>query len=150
MRELARKIHEQNQARQEWQQHDSPHTIATQIAEEAQELVDAVDNYDALPNGVFEIASEIGDILYLALKFCNDMGLDPEEAVKLKLMRNAIKYPDHFSSNGWEYPLSQKLSKDLYQAMGGDAAFFKWYEQTMPLEGTVSVDGNSGTIYHND
>lgn len=121
------KILEQNRNRQTWVETDTPAAIADHIQEESTELVDAIKHFDTLPNGEYSIISEVGDILYLTLKFCGDMGIDPTQAVELKLLRNSLKYPDHFASNGWDYHKARELSKSLWEALGGDNAFYLWH-----------------------
>jgi len=96
------------------------------IRDEAQELVDAIDQFPVKQDAEAQVVSEVGDILYLALRFCLAMGIDPKEAVEMKLQRNSVKYPDHFSSNGWGYEKSRAMSKSLWDHMGGDHRFFEW------------------------
>jgi NTP pyrophosphatase (non-canonical NTP hydrolase) len=127
---LQKQIARQNQNRQTWSEHDDPSSLAKQIREESDELVTSVENFDLLPNGVFEVASELGDVLYLALKMCNDLGLDPAQVVELKLMRNAAKYPDALLNNGWDYDTARVASKELWNHLGGDSAFYHWYLQS--------------------
>jgi NTP pyrophosphatase (non-canonical NTP hydrolase) len=123
----------QNEHRQTWSENDSPDSLARQIREEADELVHSISQYDVQPNGTYEVIGEIGDVLYLTLKLCADLGLDPAQAVELKVARNSAKYPDHFSSNGWSYEQAQALSRSLWQALGGDGAFYLWHSLYFPL-----------------
>jgi phosphoribosyl-ATP pyrophosphohydrolase len=125
--DLLHQIALQNQNRREWVEHDTPHALAKQIHEEAEELVTAIENYDSLPQGVFEVASEVGDILYLTLKLCHDLGLDPAQVTEMKLLRNGAKYTDTFHNNGWGYDKAREMSKSLWDHLGGDATFWEWY-----------------------
>lgn len=98
------------------------------IRDEAQELVDAVDSFPVLQDAENQVVSEIGDILYLTYRLCLAMDIDPEEAVRMKIQRNAIKYPDHFNSNGWDYETAREKSRSFWESIGGDHAFFRWLE----------------------
>lgn len=136
----------QQAARRQWQDHDTPEGVARMLQDEAEELVEAIVLYDVIDKGPYEVVSEVGDILYLALRFCSEMGIDPADALELKLLRNAVKYPDTFSSNGWNYNQSRDLSKSLYSHMGGDKAFFEWHSQQIPIE----EDETTKTVYQID
>lgn len=127
-------VNAQQEARKQWQEHDDAESVARMIEEEAGELVDSIVNYDVEDKGPYEVVSEIGDILYLTLRFCSEIGIDPADALELKLLRNAVKYPDTFSSNGWDYGQARDLSKSMYSHMGGDRAFFEWHSENIPLE----------------
>lgn len=134
---MAQRVQSQNENRREWSSHDTPENLAEQILEESGELVDAIRNFDALPHAEYEVVSEVGDILYLALKFCVEMGIDPAQAVELKLARNSVKYPDEFHSNGWDYDKAREVSKSLWEHLGGDDAFFLWHSLLYPVDETT-------------
>lgn len=148
MNELAQHIATQNGNRREWTIHDTPTVIEAYTLEEAQELTDAISLFFLIENPDFEIASEIGDVGYLCLKYQSAFGelpesmigawmfaqetaelagLDMATCIEMKIERNSIKYPDHFSSNGWGYDMAREKSKTLYKTMGGDKAFYRWY-----------------------
>lgn len=133
MKEQLQKVIEQNNTRREWRENDTPDGLATMIFEEAQELVDAMKEA-AVTDDPYAIVSEIGDVLYLTLKLCGSIGIDPTEALDLKLLRNSVKYPDTFHSNGWGADEAKRLSKSMYRAMGGDQVFFDWHSSVFPLE----------------
>jgi len=119
---LMERIHEQNEQRALWQEHDSPEILGSMIVEEAQELQEAIENVGE----VFEVVSEIGDVLYLVLKLCYDLGIRPEDAVQMKILRNDLKYPADLNSHG-DYPTARQQSKDVWEALGGDVAFSHAY-----------------------
>lgn len=144
MKELTAKVSSQNHNRREWAKNDTPESVAHQIVEESQELVEAIANFDTHRDAEYSVISEIGDVLYLALKLCGDLGIDPAEAVELKLLRNSAKYPDYFSSNGWGYEQSREMSKSLWQHLGGDHAFFMWHALVYPLK--EPVDGQNSVV----
>lgn len=134
MKRLVEKIAQQNESREQWVNTDTPSTLAEHIVTEANELVEAIENYDCLPDGVYGVVSEIGDVLYLALKLCHDLGIDPTDAVELKLLRNSVKYPDYAQSNGWDYQTAATLSRALWTTLGGDKRFYEWHSQHYPIE----------------
>lgn len=126
---FADKIHTQRQAREEWKA-QTPEQLSAGIMEEAGELLEAIQN--GMP--AIEVASEIGDVLWLTLGLCAELGIVPEDAVEMKIVRNAIKYPDAFLSNGWETDQAMQLSKDQYDHSGGDESFYNWYSETFPID----------------
>ena len=67
------------------------------ILTESQELVDAI-NESMVTGDVFSVASELGDVLYVALRLCDELGLDPADVVEMKVKRNSMKYPDAIMS----------------------------------------------------
>ncbi|MCK5566061.1 MAG: nucleotide pyrophosphohydrolase [Planctomycetes bacterium] len=63
-----------------------------EIAEHFQWLTD--DQSRALPNDkMVEVKDEIGDAMILLLNLSDKLGIDPVEAAKEKLKKNAEKYP---------------------------------------------------------
>lgn len=119
-------IREQNEKRQLWEGNDDPTELAQMIQEEAVELVDSI-NEAMVTDNVFEVASEIGDVMYLLLRLCDSIGIDPIQAAEMKVVRNAVKYPDHVMSNGRNYQEAKEASKRFWDSMGGDAAFSHAY-----------------------
>lgn len=133
MTEMMERVQFQTEGKQLWKETDGPEEIVEMLAEETQELKEAVQE-SMLSGDVFNVASEIGDVLYLALKFCSAVGLVPEDVVKLKILRNDLKYPSDMNSFG-EYGKQRKLSKEFWEAMGGDGAFSHAY-----LEAFANMD----------
>lgn len=153
---LEHQIVKQNEARREWVIHDTQETLASMIREERAELDFAIEHFDFIQNPDFEVASEVGDVGYLALKYraehgnlppelqadfdfareiAERVGLDMSECIEMKLLRNAVKYPDTFSSNGWGYQDARRHSKSLYQVFGGDKRFYQWYDAYLHDDG---------------
>ena len=153
MTEMMNRVAQQTEKKELWVENDAPDLVAEMIVEEAQELVTAVQ--EALLSGdVFSVASEIGDVLYLALKFCHQLGLVPEDTVKLKLLRNDMKYPSDLNSNG-DYAEQRRQSKDMWTAMGGDESFSHAYlEMFADMEEVPEANqfalalGQSGSGHH--
>lgn len=124
IRELGRRVHEQTLKKDNWKDHDDPYVIAQMIRAESDELVEAIEQ----DGEAFDIGSEIGDVLYLALKLCQELGFQPDQLVEMKMLRNDMKYPTDVNSNSGGYHEAAKKSKIMWEAMGGDKAFYMAYE----------------------
>lgn len=81
------------------------------IQTEARELDQAINEENPL-----EVASELGDILYLLCRVSGMTGIDLLDAVEMKLARNELKY---------NCMLSKDDGRTIYKKMGGDDAFFQ-------------------------
>lgn len=125
MTETMYRVAEQTEQKKLWEAHDVPELIVDMIIEEAVELKDAVQE-SMLSGDVFNVASEVGDILYLALKFCHAVGLVPEDVVDMKIVRNDLKYPNYLNSHG-SYEEQREKSREMWKALGGDKAFSHAY-----------------------
>lgn len=149
---LMERVHEQSENKKLWKDNDDPHLVAKMIVEEGGELIEAI-NHD---EEAFAVASEIGDVLYLTLKLCAQLGIKPEDAVEMKLLRNDMKYPTDLNSYGDDYRGAREASKKMWQAMGGDIAFSHAYlelmgqEEAEPISGSIRVEQPSGTVYASD
>lgn len=145
---LSQHIAEQNTNRREWSIHDTPAVIEAYTLEEKQELADAISLFYLIENPDFEVASEIGDVGYLCLKYQEAYGELPEtmvaawsfaqetadlvglsvfDCIKLKVMRNSWKYSDYMMNNGYGYEEAVKLSKETWARFGGDKKFYEIY-----------------------
>lgn len=154
MSEMMHRVVQQSEQKQLWVEHDSPEIIAEMIAEETEELKQAIQE-SMLSGDVFNVASEIGDVLYLALKFCHAVGLSPDDVVQLKILRNDLKYPSDMNSHG-DYETQRRRSKDMWTAMGGDEAFSHAYLEMFaemeeePITNPLAVAmGQNGNGHHN-
>jgi hypothetical protein len=137
----------QTESRHTWKEYDTTERIEAMIHAEFQELQEALE-LASIGGGLFEVASELGDILYLAIKLEHDrgrfgrrttsmiaealtiadmIGLDINQCVETKAIRNGSKYPHHFSDNGYSYYEGIELSKKMWELMGGDFAFSHAY-----------------------
>lgn len=155
MSETMLRVAEQTEQKKLWKEHDDPEQIANMIGEEVKELQDAIQE-SMLSGDVFNVASEIGDVLYLALKFCHSVGLVPEDVVDLKIVRNDLKYPNDLNSYG-DYATQRKKSKDMWTAMGGDVAFshayldvFSQEEETKPQTFAQALASTNGNGHHQE
>lgn len=84
----------------EWSPFHDPKNLSMAVASEAGELVQELRwipnaESDAHCHGPARerIVDEVGDVLITTLLFCDRIGLDPAEAVRKKLNKNAEKYP---------------------------------------------------------
>lgn len=84
-----------------WQPFHSPKNLAMGIAVEAAELMecflwlDLPASYDTAkePAKREAIADEMADVFCYLLNLSNVLGIDLSEALKAKLVKNAVKYP---------------------------------------------------------
>lgn len=104
----------------------SPEELASQIAQEAQELVEEIQ--ESLVTGdVVNVVGEIGDLYILLAQLCSDLGINPVDAFEMKILRNQYKYPDYTMNNGYSTEEAKRLSKESWKMMGGDIAFSHIY-----------------------
>lgn len=78
-----------------WKKHDTPSALAKSIIIEAAELLENYQWEDTNPN-LENVEEELADVLIYALAMCSDLGLDPEDIIKKKLIKNEVKYPKIF------------------------------------------------------
>lgn len=148
--QLAWRIDLQNKNRALWEIHDTPQRLEEMFNAEAQEMRECEDNFFLKPNADFEMVSEVGDVGYLFLRYMKAFGDPPEamsrqlteainisarcnftmtQAVEMKLIRNAVKYPDSFFDATQDFDQGVRDSRSLWKALGDDEAFFSWYSQ---------------------
>jgi NTP pyrophosphatase (non-canonical NTP hydrolase) len=85
----------------DWKQFHTPRNLAAALAIEAGELQEAllwkddgeVREFAASRGGHGTLSDEIADVLIYAMLFCESAGIDPEAAIRIKLKKNAEKYP---------------------------------------------------------
>lgn len=83
----------------DWDQFHSPKNLATALSVEAAELLEhfqwLTDQQSrTLPQDRLDkVGEEIADVLLYLLQLTDKLGIDPIEAAKKKLSRNAEKYP---------------------------------------------------------
>ena len=88
MNEWAKVINFDVEAKPVMMENNTPERVVMMIGEELAELKEAVD----LEQGATEVGSEIGDILYLTLFLCEQLGFQPEDLLAMKRVRNELKY----------------------------------------------------------
>ena len=83
----------------DWNQFHSPKNLATALSVEAAELLEhfqwlTEEQSRTLPQDrLDQIGEEIADVLLYLAQLSDKLGIDPMEAAKRKLLRNAEKYP---------------------------------------------------------
>jgi len=75
-----------------WRNHDTPQALAKSIIIEAAELLENYQWEDTSPN-LTNVEEELADVLIYSLAMCSDLGIDPEEIIRKKLVKNEEKYP---------------------------------------------------------
>lgn len=104
----------------------SPLELADQILEEAQELIIEI-NSALLTGNAFLVAGEIGDLYLLLAQLSYDIGIDPADAIQMKLLRNQYKYGDYVMNNGYSQTEARKMSKQVWSEFGSDQKFSHTY-----------------------
>jgi len=85
----------------DWQQFHTPRHLSSALSIEAGELQETllwksdeeVASMLEKPEQKQRVSDEVGDVLILALLFCQEAGIDPLEAISQKLSKNEEKYP---------------------------------------------------------
>jgi dCTP diphosphatase len=85
----------------DWEQFHSPKNLSMSLAVEAAELMEHflwVDNAESRqvaddPARLHQVGEEMADVACHLLSLSNSLGLDLSEAIRAKLVRNAVKYP---------------------------------------------------------
>jgi NTP pyrophosphatase (non-canonical NTP hydrolase) len=88
-------------AERDWQQFHSPKNLSMGLAVEAAELmehflwIDNAPSRDVVhdPEKLNAIGEEMADVCCYLLALANTLGLDLSDAVRGKLVKNAVKYP---------------------------------------------------------
>jgi len=135
----------QNKERKLWQENDTVESIYARFLIEWGELQEAI---ETTPDIAYLVASEIGDIFYLAIKYidmtgslgsdmedklnealtiCELTGLKPQDCVMMKVLRNEIKYFAPILNNGFRPEEAVSLTKRSYNALIGEEKFSQWY-----------------------
>ena len=89
----------------DWEQFHSPKNLATALAIEAAELLEPFQwmkeedsrNLPAMTEEYRQVREEIADVLIYLVRLADQLGVDLEEVVEEKLIRNAEKYPVHLA-----------------------------------------------------
>lgn len=91
---------------------ETPFHTVSHIQEELQELTEALQTGDRK-----HIASEVSDVIILAMKIYDVVGVDAEEALSAKINRNFHKYTSHMEElirSGLSYSEARKKCKELW------------------------------------
>ncbi|MEK6642351.1 MAG: nucleotide pyrophosphohydrolase [Planctomycetota bacterium] len=85
----------------DWRQFHSPKNLSMSIAIEAAELMEHfqwLENAEARqvresPEVMLQVREELADVLCFALSFANALEIDVSDALREKMVKNAVKYP---------------------------------------------------------
>lgn len=88
-------------AQRNWHKYHSSKNLAMALSVEASELVEIFQWLDFDESvailddskGREHVEEEVGDIFAYLLRFCDVTGIDPEQALRKKMVKNALKYP---------------------------------------------------------
>lgn len=143
-------VTKQHEHRASWLRTDTAAVIDAMIIQEGEvELEEAIEQCMIGAPPEFLI-SEIGDTLFLtirrltqfpndplsdraeaaisrALGLCDELGINPNHTVLMKLLRNDLKYPHSISNNGFNQQEGIALSKAIYSAMTGGQGDYTFY-----------------------
>jgi len=95
---LIKKIRSFN-AERDWDKYHSPKNLAMAFAVEVAEIAEHFQwltddqSRDLTNDKMVQVKDEIGDAMILLLNLSDKLGIDPVEAAKEKLKKNAEKYP---------------------------------------------------------
>ncbi len=98
MEELKHKLREFADAR-DWEQFHSPKNLAMAMSVEASEVVEHFqwitqeESKQLNPEKLEKVKQEIGDVLIYLIRLSDQLGIDPVEAAKEKMIINEKKYP---------------------------------------------------------
>ena len=79
-----------------WGPHHNPKDLALSLTLEASELLELFQwktGEEAVRTKQTEIREELADVLIYALTLAHDLNIDVAEAIRSKMLKNAIKYP---------------------------------------------------------
>ena len=117
---------QQGSNRKEWGGTDSALSIAKLLRAEVDELIEAIELAE-IGAGVYEVASEMGDVTYLLNRLENLTGINADEACEMKTLRNGFKYGDAVFLNGWDYEESASKAKKFWKELSGEEIFSRAY-----------------------
>lgn len=75
-----------------WQEAHSPSNLAKSISIEAAELLELYQWTNETKN-IERVKEELADVLIYAIALAEDLGLDINEIIKAKVIKNGLKYP---------------------------------------------------------
>ncbi len=85
----------------DWDQFHNPKNLAMALAVEASELLeefqwltlDEAATLEEDPDRLGRVRDEIADVAVYLLRLCGKLGVDLEQAIDAKIIKNALKYP---------------------------------------------------------
>jgi NTP pyrophosphatase (non-canonical NTP hydrolase) len=112
----------QQEQKSAWNEKDTAFSVANLLEGEVQELIEAIEMAE-IGAGAYEVASELGDCMFLLIKIANLAGIDLLSALEMKAIRNSKKYDHHINNNGYSDEKAQRLSKEIWNEMDGERMF---------------------------
>jgi len=108
LREIVRRFVEER----DWKQFHSPKNLVMSLAIEVAELMEHFQWIDAAesrriskePEKVAEVREEIADVLCYLLAIANELEIDLSDAMRDKMVKNAVKYPADLSRGRYDPP----------------------------------------------
>lgn len=146
--QLDGRIWGQNERRETWGVNDTPEALEQMFFDEVMEMKECEANYFLKSHADFHMVSEVGDVGYVWMRYRQKYGQPPEhmteslfeamniatrcgftmgDAVYMKMIRNASKYPDTYFDEYMRHEDGVRKSKKLWTALGGDEAFFNYF-----------------------
>jgi len=123
IRVLTQQVVGQNEVVPYFKETDDAEKIALMIVEEAQELKDELQKA-FITDDMTQVAGELGDVLYLALKMAHTLGLEAQDVIQMKILRNKMKYGGHTNKD---------VAKKEWEEMGGDKLWYQLYLETLAV-----------------
>lgn len=83
----------------DWEKFHSPKNLAMALSVEVSEILEHFqwltqeESRNLPPEKLAEVKDEIGDVLVYLLNLADKLGIDPIEAAREKMLKNAEKYP---------------------------------------------------------
>ena len=94
----------------DWEQFHSPKNLAMALAVESAELLEVFQwlteqgSRNLAPQALARADEEIADVLLYLIRLADQLGIDPVDAARRKLVANALKYPaDKARGNARKY-----------------------------------------------
>ncbi len=101
----------------DWKQFHSPKNLSMSLAIEAAELmehfqwIDAIQSRRLEPAKVAEVRDEMADVLCYLLAIANELEIDLSDAMRDKMVKNAIKYPAELSRGRYDPPGAMEVDE---------------------------------------
>jgi dCTP diphosphatase len=82
-----------------WEPYHSPKNLSMALSVEVAELLEhfqwmtEAQSFSLSPETHGRVKDEVADVLLYLLQICNQLKIDPIDAARMKLEKNAIKYP---------------------------------------------------------
>ncbi len=111
LREIVRRFVDER----DWRQFHSPKNLSMSLAIEAAELMEHFQWIEAAesrrlgddPAKLAEMREEMADVLCYLLAIANELEIDLSEAMRDKMVKNAVKYPAEQSRGRYDPPKGQ-------------------------------------------